>query len=144
MNGEDISRSVLRGFQSEIKFLKGKRMKLPWIAIFAICVISCAEKQKEEGTFDKGQIGKYLYMSKSGLLHSRKTCIGLQREKDHDGHDVNGIDFVDTALICPNFKFYYCKKCFTDEQYEHVEQIIERNRLMNELADTASVENLEQ
>lgn len=41
-------------------------------------------------------------------------------------------------FICPNYKFYYCKKCFTDEQYEHVEQIIERNR-MSELSDSTSV-----
>lgn len=107
---------------------------------FCVCLLlSCSDKPKEE-PIDKGAIGKYLYMSKVGLLHSRKSCLVLQREKDRGGHDVNGIEFVDTALICPNFKFYYCKKCFTDEQYEHVEQIIERNRLMNELSDTASVE----
>ena len=108
-------------------------------AVFATCVISCSDKPKEEPA-DEGTIGKYLYMSCDGLLHTRKSCLVLHREKDADGHDVNGIEFVDTASICPNFKFYYCKRCFTDEQYEHVEQIIERNRLMQELSDTIATE----
>ena len=107
------------------------------VLLFICLLLSCSDKQKEE-PIDKGLIGKYLYMSKTGLLHSKKSCFALQREKDRGGHDVNGIEFVDTALICPNYKFYYCKKCFTDEQYEHVEQIIERNR-MSELSDSTSV-----
>ena len=98
------------------------------VLLFICLLLSCSDKPKEE-PIDKGLIGKYLYMSKAGLLHSQKSCFALQREKDRGGHDVNGIEFVDTALICPNYKFYYCKKCFTDEQYEHVEQIIERNRI---------------
>ena len=111
-----------------------------YFAAFAICMMACSDKPKEE-SIDKGAIGKYLYMSEDDLLHSRKSCMVLREEKDGEGHDVNGIEFIDTALICPKFQFYYCKKCFTDEQYEHVEQIIERNRLMNELSDTASVED---
>lgn len=107
------------------------------VLLFICLLLSCSDKPKEE-PIDKGLIGKYLYMSKTGLLHSKKSCFALQREKDRGGHDVNGIEFVDTALICPNYKFYYCKKCFTDEQYEHVEQIIERNR-MSELSDSTSV-----
>lgn len=107
------------------------------VLLFICLLLSCSDKPKEE-PIDKGLIGKYLYMSKARLLHSRKSCFVLQREKDRGGHDVNGIEFVDTALICPNYKFYYCKKCFTDEQYEHVEQIIERNR-MSELSDSTSV-----
>ena len=107
------------------------------VLLFICLLLSCSDKPKEE-PIDKGLIGKYLYMSKTGLLHSKKNCFALQREKDRGGHDVNGIEFVDTALICPNYKFYYCKKCFTDEQYEHVEQIIERNR-MSELSDSTSV-----
>lgn len=107
------------------------------VLLFICLLLSCSDKPKEE-PIDKGLIGKYLYMSKTGLLHSKKSCFALQREKDRGGHDVNGIEFVDTALICPNYKFYYCKKCFTDELYEHVEQIIERNR-MSELSDSTSV-----
>ena len=107
------------------------------VLLFICLLLSCSDKPKEE-PIDKGLIGKYLYMSKTGLLHSKKSCFALQREKDRGGHDVNGIEFVDTALICPNYKFYYCKKCFTDEQYEHVEQIRERNR-MSELSDSTSV-----
>lgn len=107
------------------------------VLLFICLLLSCSDKPKEE-PIDKGLIGKYLYMSKAGLLHSQKSCFALQREKDRGGHDVNGIEFVDTALICPNYKFFLRKKCFTDEQYEHVEQIIERNR-MSELSDSTSV-----
>ncbi len=114
-------------------------MKWIWFAAIAICMTSCSDKPKVE-PIEKGAIGKYLYMSENSLLHSRKSCSVLTREKDCKGHDVYGIEFVDTALICPNYEFYYCKRCFSDEQYEHVEQIIERNRLMNELADTTTEE----
>lgn len=49
------------------------------VLLFICLLLSCSDKPKEE-PIDKGLIGKYLYMSKTGLLHSKKVVL-LYREK---------------------------------------------------------------
>ncbi len=103
------------------------------LGLFAIAFVSCgsrSEKTKEnsEKPVYKEYIGKYLYMSSARVLHTDRYCDILLEEKDRSGHDVNGIAFMDTTNICPDGHFYYCKSCFDDEQYEHVQRIIERNK----------------
>ena len=53
------------------------------VLLFICLLLSCSDKPKEE-PIDKGLIGKYLYMSKAGLLHSQKSCFALQREKTEE------------------------------------------------------------
>lgn len=101
--------------------------------ILAFVLQSCgshSEKAKEKPTTTmyKEHIGKYLYMSSARVLHTDRYCDILLEEKDRSGHDVNGIEFIDTANVCPDGFFYYCKSCFDDEQYEHVQRIMERNK----------------
>lgn len=104
---------------------------LAFAVLALVLALSCSHKSKEKTVTPvyKEHIGKYLYMSSARVLHSDRYCDILLEEKDRQGHDVNGIEFIDTAIICPNVFFYYCKSCFDDEQYEHVKRIIERNKL---------------
>lgn len=103
------------------------------ILFSALCFVSCSQKQStsEEDIpipSRRGSLGKYVYMSSNAILHSNLQCPKLQSEKDDEGHNVIGVEFVDTNEIYPNYKFFYCKYCFNDAKYEQMKMILERNQ----------------
>ncbi len=83
-------------------------------------------------------LGKYLYLTENGVLHTRKTCVGVKYGKDEDGHEVYGMQFIDTAEYVENGNVVYCTRCFNDNLYEKVHAISMRNRYGD--ADTISIE----
>ncbi len=93
--------------------------------VLVLFVVSCSttQEQKEQ----QFRIGKYLYMTDNAVLHTKKDCIGITLAKDENGHRVYGMQFLDTATFCPNFKFSYCTRCFDDSCYAHVQNILRRN-----------------
>lgn len=95
------------------------------LIVMACVVASCSNTQKEENS--SNAIGKYLYMTDDGTLHTRNNCIGLRLAKDEDGHRVFGMHFIDTTEFCPNYSYSYCTRCFDDASYEHVLRILARN-----------------
>lgn len=82
------------------------------LALFAIALVSCrdncARKQEDYA------VGKYLYMDSQHRLHINKDCWRID--------DV--VEFLDTASIYAKEEYQYCKDCFTDTTYEHVQAIL--------------------
>lgn len=85
------------------------------------------------------RLGKYLYLTENGVLHTRKTCVGVRHGKDEDGHAVYGMEFIDTAKYVNMENVVYCTRCFSDRLYEKVQAISERNSEI-EAADTVAME----
>lgn len=99
---------------------------------FCISLLGCNQGKTEtelnkEISEDTLYLGKYVYMSSYCILHTNKHCSGLL-SKDIVGKRPIGVKFVDTSLICPNYEFWYCPKCFSDKQYKFINSIIERNK----------------
>lgn len=123
------------------------------IGLMSPILLSCEDKKENEGEDTNDTIslykttgnseflnlGKYVYMSKCRVLHTMKECPILLKEKDGLKNPV-GIDFVDTSLICPNYDFWYCRECFSDEQYEYINNIIERNKVTEQQTDNTQQE----
>lgn len=100
------------------------------LAVIAITCTSCGSKttNTEEQISSNGTIGKYVYFSSCHILHTRRDCPELYKEKDQSGHCPTGISFIDTSRICINPDYlWYCKKCFNDKQFEFIDGINERN-----------------
>lgn len=82
------------------------------LGLFAIALGSCKDKSvNQQGYY---AIGKYLYMDFHHRLHTNKDCWRIG--------DV--VEFLDTASIYAKDEYQYCKDCFTDTTYEHVQAIL--------------------
>lgn len=119
-------------------------MRMLIFVISLLCLVSC-KQEKSQSNEDyspsrRGVLGKYVYMSTGDILHSKLQCPLLQREKDDKGHNVIGVEFVDTNEFYPNYKFFYCKYCFNDTKYEQIKRILERNRPDNTSGETVREE----
>lgn len=115
-------------------------MRLIMLVVSLLCLAACKQepRQNKEDPLPsrRGSLGKYVYMSTEAILHSNLQCPMLQREKDDKGHNVIGVEFVDTNEIYPNYQFFYCKYCFNDIKYEQMKRILERNRPDNTSGET--------
>ena len=77
---------------------------LPFVTLL---FFSC--KQEKKQVEDKPAVlGKYVYMTDNGVLHSTRDCINVRYAKDEDGHKVYGMEFMDTVTFAPEYKFSYC------------------------------------
>lgn len=86
--------------------------KLIYIMLIAFVAVSCRDKSTKQQ--ESCAIGKYLYMDVFHRLHVKKDC-------KHIG-DV--VEFLDTAAVIAKDDYKYCKDCFTDSTYEHVQSIM--------------------
>lgn len=98
------------------------------LALFAIALVSCRDNcARKQGDY---AVGKYLYMDSQHRLHINKDCWRI-------GDDVQ---FLDTASVYAKDEFQYCKDCFTDTTYEHVQAILhndmDRKWLYEKLKET--------
>lgn len=98
------------------------------LALFAIALVSCRDNcARKQGDY---AAGKYLYMDSQHRLHINKDCWRID--------DV--VQFLDTASVYAKDEFQYCKDCFTDTTYEHVQAILhndmERKWLYEKLKET--------
>lgn len=98
------------------------------LALFAIALVSCRDNcVKKQGHY---AVGKYLYMDSHHILHTNKDCWRIG--------DV--VQFLDTASVYAKDEFQYCKDCFTDTTYEHVQAILhndmDRKWLYEKLKET--------
>ena len=95
--------------------------------LFAIALGSCKDKSVNQGHY---AVGKYIYMDTHHILHVSKDCWRIG--------DV--VEFLDTASVYAKDEFQYCKDCFTDTTYEHVQAILhndmERKWLYEKLTET--------
>lgn len=106
-----------------------KRMLL-YIATI-LMILSCEnannkQKQTDDVSKIKKELGKYLYMSKDSVLHTSKDCLKLRGMLD-DNFKTYGVQFYRTAYFCPTHQFWYCEECFSDELYEQVDSLINLN-----------------
>ena len=86
---------------------------LVFVFVF-LSVFSCTTKNgKEEASYPA--VGKYLYVShaSSNVLHVDKEC----------GYLTSEVQFIDTATIYDEDQ-KFCKYCFCDSTYEHVQTIL--------------------
>jgi hypothetical protein len=100
------------------------------MVVLAIIASSCDNKTNsiEGQSSSSDTIGKYVYLSSCHILHTRRDCSELYKEKDQAGHCPAGISFIDTSRICINPDYlWYCKKCFNNKQFEFIDGINERN-----------------
>lgn len=98
------------------------------LALFAIALVSCRDNcARKQG---HSAVGKYLYMDSQHRLHTNKDCWRIG--------DV--VQFLDTASVYAKDEFQYCKDCFTDTTYEHVQAILhndmDRKWLYEKLKET--------
>lgn len=98
------------------------------LALFAIALVSCRNNcARKQGHY---AVGKYLYMDSQHRLHTNKDCWRIG--------DV--VQFLDTASVYAKDEFQYCKDCFTDTTYEHVQAILhndmDRKWLYEKLKET--------
>ena len=98
------------------------------LALFAIALVSCRDNcARKQGDY---AVGKYLYMDSQHRLHINKDCWRIG--------DV--VQFLDTASVYAKDEFQYCKDCFTDTTYEHVQAILhndmDRKWLYEKLKET--------
>lgn len=98
------------------------------LALFAIALVSCRDNcARKQGRY---AVGKYLYMDSQHILHINKDCWRIG--------DV--VQFLDTASVYAKDEFQYCKDCFTDTTYEHVQAILhndmDRKWLYEKLKET--------
>lgn len=98
------------------------------LALFAIALVSCRDNcARKQGHY---AVGKYLYMDSQHRLHTNRDCWRIG--------DV--VQFLDTASVYAKDEFQYCKDCFTDTTYEHVQAILhndmDRKWLYEKLKET--------
>lgn len=98
------------------------------LALFAIALVSCRDNcARKQGHY---AVGKCLYMDSQHRLHTNKDCWRIG--------DV--VQFLDTASVYAKDEFQYCKDCFTDTTYEHVQAILhndmDRKWLYEKLKET--------
>ena len=98
------------------------------LALFAIALVSCRDNcARKQGHY---AVGKYLYMDSQHRLHTNKDFWRIG--------DV--VQFLDTASVYAKDEFQYCKDCFTDTTYEHVQAILhndmDRKWLYEKLKET--------
>ena len=98
------------------------------LALFAIALVSCRDNcARKQGHY---AVGKNLYMDSQHRLHTNKDCWRIG--------DV--VQFLDTASVYAKDEFQYCKDCFTDTTYEHVQAILhndmDRKWLYEKLKET--------
>lgn len=104
-------------------------MKIHIFLFFCLLCASCVSNNKRNG------INRFLYLSQDGVLHSDKDCKNISTLK-YKGITVNGIKFIDTTGITDKMFTTFCPKCFSDQQYEHVREIIRRNNEQNVIIDS--------
>lgn len=98
------------------------------LALFAIALVSCRDNcARKQGDY---AVGKYLYMDSQHRLHINKDCWRIG----------DFVQFLDTASVYAKDEFQYCKDCFTDTTYEHVQAILhndmDRKWLYEKLKET--------
>lgn len=97
---------------------------LVFVFVF-LSVLSCTTKNgKKEASYPA--VGKYLYVDHASfnVLHVDKECIGIN----------SNIQFIDTAVIY-NKGQEFCRYCFCDSTYEHVQTILHREEFTKWLYD---------
>lgn len=104
-------------------------MKIHIFLFFCLLLASCVNDNK------RNEINKFLYLSQDGTLHSNKNCKNISMLK-YKGITINGIKFIDTTGITDKMFTAFCPKCFSDQQYEHVREIIRRNNEQNIIIDS--------
>lgn len=125
-----------------------------YLSVFLLCfatIYTCCKYNKTYNTYDDNidetgdaeqllpmRIGKYLYLTENGVLHTNKMCVGIKYGKGQDGHAVYGMLFVDTAEYVESDDVAYCTRCFNDNLYERVNAISVRNKYGE--ADTIAME----
>lgn len=115
------------------------KAKLLLITLLLLIVVSCKQNKATNDTEDLSEIsdclGKYLYLANSGVIHSSKSCYKIILEKDENGHNVVGYQFIDTMTV-HDLNCLYCPECFNDAKYDHFKRIQQRNSNINKLYES--------
>ena len=120
------------------------RKYICYLSVFLLCfatIYTCCKYNKIYDTHDNDKdetndaeqslsmrIGKYLYLTENGVLHTNKMCVGIKYGKYQDGHAVYGMLFIDTVEYVESDDVAYCTICFNDNLYERVKNISVRNK----------------
>lgn len=104
-------------------------------AFTCLCLVSCDS--------DTDELGKFVYLTNDEILHSTNDCPELHSTKNSIGKTpVKFKSFIDTADVI--YPYHYCKNCFSDSQYQHINKLIKRNRKQKGLDTPDYIERLRQ
>lgn len=87
-----------------------------------------------------------MYLTDDAVLHCKEKCVGMILAKDENGHKRNGMTFIDTLEIVYDGGFSYCTRCFNDELYDQVQEMIKRNsknKIMPGVSSNAMIDDNE-
>lgn len=112
-----------------MNFIKNFSGCLVPILIFVIALI-CIEggKNKKKDESSAALIGKYVYIDTDGILHTKNRCVvGMQVTESDESSYYKGIEYIDTTNLSVIQIKNLCSWCVTDEHYEILLGITERN-----------------
>lgn len=112
-----------------MNFIKNFSGCLVPILIFVIALI-CIEggKNKKKDESSAALIGKYVYIDTDGILHTKNRCVvGMQVTESDESSYYKGIEYIDTTNLSVIQIKNLCSWCVTDEHYEMLLGITERN-----------------
>lgn len=79
------------------------------------------------------EVGQYVYVDCFNSIHLDRHCASTPadnpRSKEERMANMQGVTFVDTCKLTSygDYKYKFCPHCITDEAYEHLRTIMERN-----------------
>lgn len=108
--------------------MKKKIMHYVVLIFISLLCASCGH-EKENTDNKEPHLGKYIYKTNNGVLHTRTSCVSLKYVIDEDLHEIQGMIFIDTARFVTDQECWYCTSCFNDKLYEQAQEILRRNNI---------------
>lgn len=102
-----------------------------FLVMVALCLlsVSCSSSKKDS---EEIKIGKYLYIVEYGtyehVIHCKRDCYNMYYR----------VKFIDTLEFASDGRASYCTRCFNDERYGQVQEMIKRNRKDNTMPGVSS------
>jgi len=101
-------------------------MKKILLAIISVCLFSCADTKKTEEP-EKEEIGEFVYVDKSGCLHSDKKCMYLMNFGENDEANNYQVKFIKTNNLTSSDYKTFCSFCVSDEGFKKLQTLTKPN-----------------
>lgn len=101
------------------------------IGVLSVAVILGACYKQEENPKDPPQknkpIGKYMYVSTAGVLHTSSKCSNLKYPRNEESERGAG-KFVESNRLCESDFTDYCFRCVDDNAYEEIQTHLDKSK----------------